>query len=348
MEFNILDKSRVWIGVIDHFKSAIWTSRYYDVGDFELYVEATTINLSLLQPDFFVTREDDDMACIIEKINIVTDADGGNYIIVTGRSLSCILARRIIWTQTTLQGTVEDCIRQLISENVISPNITERKIDNFFLKEKHDFSERLEMQMTGDNLLDAVMKLCKSYEYGFKITFNDARQFIFELYDGANRSYNQTENQFVVFSPNFDNVKSVEYSSDKTGYKNVALVAGEGEGLARKTMSVGNDSGFNRREIYVDARDLSTNENEISPDEYNKLLTERGNESLVENTIVESFEGEVEPVMNYTYKTDYFLGDIIQIENEFGISAAPRILEIIECEDENGYSLTPTFSSQEG
>ena len=61
-----------------------------------------------------------------------------------------------------------------------------------------------------------------------------------------------------------------------------------------------------------------------------------------------SFEGEVEASVNYTYKEDYFLGDIIQIENEFGIKAAPRIVEIIECMDENGYSMTPTFDSQEG
>ena len=43
----------------------------------------------------------------------------------------------------------------------------------------------------------------------------------------------------------------------------------------------------------------------------------------------------------------YNLGDIVQIENEYGIQATARILEIIDCEDESGYSTVPTFSTWE-
>ena len=210
------------------------------------------------------------------------------------------------------------------------------------------FAETVEMQVTGDNLFDVVSSLCQSYGYGFKVTFNDDRQFMFELYKGEDRSYGQDVNPYVVFSPDFDNVKSVDYVSDKTDYKNVALVAGEGEGTNRKTATVGSAAGLDRYEIYVDARDISTNDEEISTEDYNKLLAERGNEDLAASIVQESFEGEVEASVNYTYKEDYFLGDIIQIENEFGIKAAPRIVEIIECMDENGYSMTPTFDSEEG
>lgn len=43
-------------------------------------------------------------------------------------------------------------------------------------------------------------------------------------------------------------------------YRNVALVAGEGEGLDRKTIPVGAAEGMERYELYVDARDVSSNE----------------------------------------------------------------------------------------
>lgn len=348
MEFNILNKDRQWIGVVDRYKSAIWTPRYWAAGDFEIYAEATEENLSILQKDYYVTRPDDDMACFIQKVNIVTDEDGGKYLIVTGECLKSILKRRIVWQQTTLRGTVEKCIRKLIDENIISPTINSRKIPEFFMYEEKGFAETVEMQVTGDNLFDVVSSLCQSYGYGFKVTFNDDRQFMFELYKGEDRSYEQDVNPYVVFSPDFDNVKSVDYVSDKTNYKNVALVAGEGEGTYRKTATVGSAAGLERYEIYVDARDISTNDEEISTEDYNKLLAERGNEDLAASIVQESFEGEVEASVNYTYKEDYFLGDIIQIENEFGIKAAPRIVEIIECMDENGYSMTPTFDSEEG
>lgn len=348
MEFNILDKNRQWIGVVDQYKSAIWTPRYWDAGDFEIYAEATESNLSILQEDYYVTRQDDSMACIIQKVNIVTDEEGGKYLIVTGESLQSVLKRRIVWQQTTLRGTVEKCVRKLIDENIINPTIPERKIPGFVLGDEKGFTETVEMQVTGDNLFDVVSSLCQSYGYGFKVTFNDDRQFMFELYKGEDRSYEQDVNPYVVFSPDFDNVKSVDYVSDKTNYKNVALVAGEGEGTYRKTATVGSAAGLERYEIYVDARDISTNDEEISTEDYNKLLAERGNEDLAASIAQESFEGEVEASVNYTYKEDYFLGDIIQIENEFGIKAAPRIVEIIECMDENGYSMTPTFDSEEG
>lgn len=348
MEFNILNKNLEWIGIVDQYKSAIWTPRYWNAGDFEIYAEATRENLSILQKDYYVARPDDDMVCIIQQINIVTDEEGGKYLIVTGESLQSLLKRRIIWQQTTLRGTVEKCIRKLIDENVINPSVSARKIPNFFMGQEKGFTEMVEMQVTGDNLFDVVSSLCQSYGYGFRITFDETRQFIFDLYKGENRSYSQDGNPYVVFSPDFDNVKSVDYISDKTEYKNVALVAGEGEGTYRKTTTVGTASGLDRYELYVDARDISTNDEEISLTDYNKLLEERGEENLAETAMKESFEGEVEASVNYTYKTDYFLGDIIQIENEFGIKASPRIVEIIECMDENGYSMTPTFDSQEG
>lgn len=350
MEFNILNKSRQWIGVIDQYKSAIWTPRYWETGDFEIYIEATAQNIAMLQKGFYVTRPDDDMACIVEKINLTEDEDAGKYLIVTGRDLKSIIGRRIVWEQTNLKGTVEDCIRQLITENIISPTLSYRKIDNFFLREKKNFTETLEMQATGENLLDVITKLCKTYGYGFRVTFNDSRQFMFDLYKGVDRSYSQNVNPYVVFSPMFDNVKTIDYSSDKTNYKNVALVAGEGEGVTRKTVEIGQGSGLERYELFVDARDLSTNEGqpeEIPIQEYNNLLAERGNEALASAIISDSFEGEVEPSVNYNYKQDYFLGDIIQIENEYGITAAPRITEIIESADDNGYSMIPTFSNQE-
>lgn len=348
MEFNILNKSLEWVAVVDYFKSAIWTPRYYDVGDFEIYAEASLDTLAALRQDFFITRPDDDMVCIVDRVTISTDEEGGKYVTATGRSLQSILSRRIVWSQTNLKGTVEDSVRRLITENIISPSVADRKIDNFVLGERKGFSDTLEMQVTGDNLLDVVINLCKTYGYGFKITLDDQKRFVFDLYQGQDRSYAQDINPRVIFSPNFDNVKSVDYTADKTDHKNVALIAGEGEGLDRKTAVSGSARGLDRREVFVDARDLSTNaggENEIPLDEYYKLLSERGSETLAASVMTESFEGAVEPAVNYLYKKDYFLGDIVQIENDFSITAAPRIIEIIECEDDSGYSMIPTFES---
>lgn len=348
MQFNILDTSRNWIAIVDNYKSAIWTPRYYEAGDFELYVEMTEDALSFFKNGYYVSRDDDTMVGIIEKINLTRDEDGGSYLIVTGRSLKSILSRRIVWQQTNLSGTVEDCIRRLVSENIISPSNQKRKIDDFILSEKKNFTETMEMQVTGDNLLDTIVSICKAYRYGFDISLNESGQFVFDLYKGVDRSYSQDSNQWVVFSPKFDNVRSIEYETDRTNFKNVALVAGEGEGLERKTVECSADAqipqDLNRYEMYVDARDISTNNGEIVESDYNNLLRERGNENLAASKEQNSFSGEIEPAVNYEYKSDYYLGDIVQVEDEFGIGFSQRITEVIECWDENGYSIVPTFA----
>ena len=51
--------------------------------------------------------------------------------------------------------------------------------------------------------------------------------------------------------------------------------------------------------------------------------------------------------MGYKYKEDYNLGDIVNIVNEFGISINARITEIIESQDDNGYTIEPTFENIE-
>ena len=60
-------------------------------------------------------------------------------------------------------------------------------------------------------------------------------------------------------------------------------------------MRLGVGTGLNRRELYTDARDVSsTVDNETLTDaEYNAQLSQRGLENLAENIATKSFEGKV-------------------------------------------------------
>ena len=109
-------------------------------------------------------------------------------------------------------------------------------------------------------------------------------------------------------------------------------------------MTVGDASGVDRREIFVDARDVSSNDGELTDTEYYAQLTQRGVENLAENAEMRNFEGET---VDYTYKYgyDYGIGDIVEVVNEYGMQAATRVIEVIESEDESGKYTIPTFSS---
>lgn len=347
MELYIMNQSFETIAVIDAYSSVIWTKRYFTCGDFELYLPVSLELLNTLAVGNFVYRLDDDTVMIIEKIQISTDVEKGNYLIVTGRSLESILAKRIVWTVSSFNANIVYIIQYLLNSNVINPSIAERKIDNFSFSSLITSTETIQKQVTGDNLMDTIVNLCTTYGLGWRIKLENGN-FKFELYQGVDRSYNQTINPHVVFSPTVDNLINSNYELDSTNYANVALVAGEGEGAARKRQTVGNASGLNRCEIYVEANDLSTNtEQPLTDAEYNSMLVERGTEKLAETIVTKKFEGDVETHNTYVYRRDWNIGDIVQIENEFGITATSRILEIIESEDESGYSVIPTFEEWE-
>lgn len=351
MDLLVLNKNLDVVAIVDVYESIIWTERYYEYGDFELYTAMTQDLLNYIKTDNYIQRVGSDRVMIIEEIRIDTDSETGNHITITGRSLESILDRRVIWSQTTISGNLQNGIKKLVNENIISPSKEERKISNFIFKDSTDSQITgltVEAQYTGDNLYDVISKVCEEKSIGFKVSLNENKQFVFELYAGADRSYEQTNYPYVVFSPNFDNIINSNYLESKENLKNVALVGGEGEGTARKYLAIGNTSGLDRRELFVDARDISSEGEDgetLTTEQYNELLKQRGNEYLADYTDLVSFEGAVETNIMYKYGVDFFDGDIVQIANEYGHEAKVRILEVVISENEEGNSVYPTFKT---
>ena len=345
MNFYLLDENLNFIKVIEVYRSFIWVNRYYTAGDFELYTPATSDLLEIIRPGYFIIRDDElTQAMIISNFEIKTDIENGDYLTVTGKSLKSILNRRIIWGQTVLNGNIETMIRKLITDNAINPTIAARAFSRLILGDTIGLTDTIETQFTGDNLGETLTAIGRTYGIGYDVLLDlPNKQFKFVLLKGVNRSYSQSVVPRVVFSNEFENLLTTDYVYNRDNYKNVALVAGEGEGTARKTATVGSAADMARYEIFVDARDISSNNGEIDPTEYNNLLLARGVQNLSDLKVTEGINGEIEA--NYTYKLgiDYFLGDIVEVINEFGVSMTPRITEIIECHDETGFKCIPTF-----
>lgn len=348
MDFNVHSPDGALIGIVESPASAIWTRRYQKPGDFELHFPATAEALGMITDDCYITREDAPEIMIVEHVELLTDEEEGDYILITGRGAECLLERRIVWTQTRLSGRVDAAIMRLIVENAISPTDPDRALP--ILMETPDLlTMTISAQYTGTNLLEAVQEICKAYGLGFRAVVDNYALVtpIIELLDGSDHSEGQTLNSPVVFSAEYENLLSSSYVLDTTNYKNVALVAGEGEGLARKRVSYGSASGMTRRELYVDARDMSTNEGEITEDEYTAQLAARGAEAIGEHTVTEAFDGEIDTSNTFVLDEDYTVGDIVTVENEYGIRKNVRVASVMECWDDQGYSAIPTYENVE-
>ena len=335
MDFYVLNRSFETIGIIDNYTSVIWTLRYNDVGDFEIYVKSTPEIIEMCKVANFVVRGSDNTVMIIRSVKQSDSSENGNYITITGVSIESVLSQRVVWQGISVSGRIEEAIYLLLKYNLIptSENQSYRHLDGFSLAPLKHLTDEIEMtNFTGENLLDVVKNLCDMIDYGFRITFSNG-SFMFEIYRGVDRSRNQTENPYVIFDA--ESMSEMSYTHTIENYKNAALIGGDGEFINRKYAEFGGAFGLDRYEIFVDASDVSQND----------LLISAGKAALQEYKKINTLDAEI--TNTYTYGVDYQLGDIVQLENRSGISATARVIEIIQSIDDSGIYVIPTFSEWE-
>lgn len=352
MDIYILDGLNGVSDLIDTFESCIWNMQFFGENDFELTVPGTQQNINRLTDGTLLVRDFDmgggtyNNVMVVQNREISYDVEKGWLLKVTGGGLKTLVGRRVIWAQTNLTGSVEQGIRQVITDNIISPTNSARTIPNFILDAAQGFTDTFDVQLLGENIAEWLTNVCPVHGLGWDVYISGGK-YVFKLYKGVNRTYSQTEVVPVVFSPQFDNLISAKYTYEKADYKNAALVGGEGEGVNQRTATIGTATGLERFEAYIDGGSVSSNGDIITLDTYIKMLEDYGIEQLTGTAFIEKFDGEIIPNGMYKLNTDYFLGDIVQIDNGF-IQATSRIIELIYSEDETGTNLIPTFSDWEG
>ena len=112
----------------------------------------------------------------------------------------------------------------------------------------------------------------------------------FVVFQGTDRSVQQSERPVVIFSDEFGNLAAPKYTKTSVDYKNKAYVAGQGEGDDRVVVIVDLTDGEEARELYVDAKDIQQEEG-VTAEEYEALLRQRGLEKLAECPKVEKLRG---------------------------------------------------------
>mgnify|MGYP003307861630 CR=1 FL=1 len=353
----VLNQSFDIVGIVDDFESLIWRPSYSEVGDFELYLGASKKLMTLLTLNRYLVRSTDvsiengvttyEKVMIIKNIELTTDVENGDHLTITGRELKYLLHQRIVWTQTNLTGRAEAGIRALVTQNAISPSDNKRVIPNLVLGAGAGLLDTIEKQVTGAYLDEAIVEICIAYNYGWDIFITNG-QLVFVVYTGVDRSFDQTDRPYVVFSDSFENLYSTDYQLQTEQYANCTLIGGEGEGVERIYNAVGTtNTGLSRFETFTDARNISQNkdsEDEIPLSTYLTLLLEKGKENLASLQYTEGFSGEVLSDVAFKYGVDFYLGDIVTVINSYGISKNVRILSAIESEDETGVKLIPQFN----
>jgi hypothetical protein len=362
MNIEILDQDYNLIAIVDEYESFIWTDRYNQPGDFEIFSPITSDNLQCFVRDNYIKTTASEHMMIIEDIVYSSSAESGRTIKVIGRSLESILDRRIVWGVYDVDGNLQDEVERMFNDCIINPSDPDRKISNFRFERSTDpaiTGLTITNQYTGNTLLDIIQTITDEFDIGWKIVLNDQKQMVFSFYVGTDRSYAQTDVPYVVFSPAYDNIIESTYTVAGATLKNVILVAGEdnsysveGENLTlgerpKIYRTVGGGTGLLRREIYANQVGIEQEEGSTQED-YEAKLDQFGQEELQKYTVAKKFDGQYETKLGFRYGTDFFIGDTVEVADEFGNEASSKVIEFIwSSNTSDGEEAYPTFRSTE-
>lgn len=334
---------KVWVynremrlqGVIENHTSFIWARKLYTAGKFEIHAPATADNLELLRPGNIVTKGDKKEAAVIRGLEN-EESTILNEITRTGYFMPIYFNDRLTGPTINFNGTAEAALYKLAHTPEIVPRMAYGALQGY--------TERVEFQATYKNTLSHMEKIAKASGLGFRVVPDFKEKILtYEVYRGKNRTEGQQENPQVIFTETYNNLNRTKYTYNDEMYKTKVIVGGDGEGKNRAYVTVGGGSGLDLREVFLDAKDI--NREEMTQEQYLAALRARGEEYLKTSCqIAECFESEAEAEVNFTYKQDYDLGDIVTVKKKnWKITTDLRITELKEVYEYGGMFVVPTF-----
>jgi len=233
------------LGLLEVHNAVIWERRAFAAGSFSVSSLLTGEAIRLLQPENIIWIAGED-AGIIEYVRQEAGEDGP-LLSVKGCDLTGLLERRILWGQYDLSGTPAGIMYRLVEDCAVNPtrgDAQARRIPGLVLSDLPAGGTSIRARKTGGTLLEALEELGKTYQTAFGVRFDPAvPQMVFWARPGVDRGIHQTANDPVFYSTELDDVLDSEYAYNSQDYRNIALVAGEGEGKDRVYVTVGGSGG---------------------------------------------------------------------------------------------------------
>lgn len=383
MRYYLLDQDFQIVDGVELFQSMIWTEKYYDIGDFELYLPATDENVKLYtdaaEKHYYLIRYEDTRrsdltsipAMMVDKVKTDLSVKNGKFIIVTGSQLKKVLYRRTAVDTKQLAGNIQTELRNLVTAEAIAPLNPDRAIPRLALGDIDASLNTSDMfinyTLKGEYISTIISTACKEKKLGWDIRIDFTnRECKFVLYSGKNRTQNQSGdksrwNSPVTFSIKNQNLIKTNYEVDYENYRNIAVVKSEYEQYNKTTKAIDViDASFEVKPYKLDRRPVGNDRYEIFIDQGTATVDDSGTEVDVlalnyKNTDKARSEldkysrtiqvsAEVDNGVNFSYGEDYFLGDLVSIQNEFAQNMEGRVTSVTTTLSYNKNQTIPSFT----
>jgi ReqiPepy6 Gp37-like protein len=371
MEVYILDSLYRRIEVVDRFESIIWTERWDDIGDVQLQLPSSSSAKSLFTPGTDLAVNTSTRVMTVETAEDTVDDDGKKIFKVTGRSLEKNTEDRIL--VSTYAGF--SLLNYYVINALTPSDVMNSMFDSaFYIGAVHPNdavplyvpgqtlypadtipapSALVTQQLDADTVYGGLRSYSQIYDLGWRFYRNhDAGQLFFNVYPGSNRTVRQSTLPAVVFSPEMQNLHNTNELSTVKGTKNIAYVfadvsnssGGEYDGFQYVNVYAPgvdmNITGFQRQAMLVKMGSLDATTIADVPGE----MTRAGLDALAKARSFRAFDGEVLQTTGYQYEVDYYLGDLVTMQNADGYMNDMRVTEQIMTQDESGERSYPTLS----
>ena len=244
----------------ENYISLFWKESYNDVGAFSLEIPATEKNRALIKPDYFVGAKERSTLMVVKNVDV-----GSKTLVATGYSSSYLL------DDAAFIGTIQS--NGVVTQEIKNAYQEDNAVPLFYIADS-DIKDKYNEQISNKSILELLRQMCGAADIGFR-SVKDGQAIRVEF-------YKPEVNPNLKFSPQYGNIKEASLFFSSLGYKNHAIVLGQGEGenRARVDVDIRLDPDDQKRTLIIDARDLQR-EKEESEDNYIARMRARGLENLI-------------------------------------------------------------------
>ena len=200
------------------------------------------------------------------------------------------------------------------------------------------------IQPYGKTVYDAIREVLTANEMSFRLRYVfETNALVFEVYQGLDRTQNQTDNDWCVFSSELYNVSKETFTRSQDTRNFAYVVNGnEDNNEDEWIIEIEVPDGRPRAEVWV--QDNTKLTEDMTEEEFEAAIRQTGLNKLAEFNIADTGECEI-AVHN---AMSYGLGDLCTyINSRIGVTFEQRITEIAEVHEPNRVATTVVLGKEQ-
>lgn len=362
---TVIDRNFALQAQIDIYTSLLLNRKWQSVGDWQLVLPASAKGADKLRKgNIILLGSDGHRSGYIEGIN-ANESENGTVLTVTGKTLQGLALQRITLPDNDEYNYGYDNVPKLTGEDISPAAVPAETVLKTYVKrhmaEPEDpkrkfsaleiakdlkrgketlWSSRLEA------LSDVLRNISEYCDTGWEIYVDlKKKKLVFDIVEGVDRSYSQSENSRVIFSRDFDNILSSTYTDSLEGYRNLAYAGGAGEGADRTILKVTSEDSepgdWDRRETFIDCGALEIVETDTA-----MSLSDEALHKIKEYEKTETLTAAVADTASFAYLKKWDLGDKVTVVSKAaGVRFDTRITEVSERYESGDSGIDVTFGA---